>query len=231
MSPGVHRSQGSRSQGPPPYCQAMEAQVQGESPPASSPLKASPRGTPRHPFPSCEQRPPYLEGEPTGLVSPPGWPWAPHSTPFPSLPGLCPETEDPGQNQPPSHGVSGELRPAREQSQPAGHGWQSFHDVAPVMGRREPAGSTPWPPLASGRDTSAGPSWITGLHPALPTRHPRPVPTVQHLRVSSSTSPASTTHSHRASVIPLPVQASLRALDLGSKSLHTQAPVMWIQSP
>lgn len=89
---------------------------------------------------------PYLEGEPTGLVSPPGWPWAPHGTSFPSLPGLCPETEDPGQNQPPSHGVSGELRPAREQSQPAGHGWQSFHDVAPGMGRREPAGSTLWPP-------------------------------------------------------------------------------------
>lgn len=89
---------------------------------------------------------PYLEGEPTGLVSPPGWPWAPHGTSFPSLPGLCPETEDPGQNQPPLHGVSGELRPAREQSQPAGHGWQSFHDVAPGMGRREPAGSTLWPP-------------------------------------------------------------------------------------
>ena len=194
----------------------------------SRPAHGGPHGTP---FPSCEQRPPYLEGEPTGLVSPPGWPWAPHSTPFPSLPGLCPETENPGQNQPPSHGVSGELRPAREQSQPAGHGWQSFHDVAPVMGRREPAGSTLWPPLASGRDTSTGPSRITGLHPALPTRHPRPVPPVQHLRVSSSTYPASTTHSHRASVIPLPVQASLRALDLGSKSLHTQALGMWIQSP
>ena len=84
---------------------------------------------------------------------------------------------------------------------------------------------------ASGRDTSAGRSRITGPCSALPTWPPRPVPAVQHLRVSSSTSPAGTMHSHRASVIPLPVQASLRALDLGSKSLHTQAPGMWIQSP
>lgn len=84
---------------------------------------------------------------------------------------------------------------------------------------------------ASRRDTSAGLSRITGLRPALPTRPPRPVLAVWHLRVSSPTSPAGTMHSHRASVIPLPVQASLRALDLGCKSLHTQAPAMRIQSP
>lgn len=58
----------------------------------------------------------------------------------PHLPGLCPETEALGQNQPPSHGVSGKLRPDLEQNQPAGHGWQSSRDVAPGMGRRKPAG-------------------------------------------------------------------------------------------
>lgn len=59
----------------------------------------------------------------------------------PLLPGLCPETEALGQNQPPSHGASGKLRPALEQNQPAGHGWQSSGDPAPGMGRREPAGT------------------------------------------------------------------------------------------
>ena len=108
----------------------------------SRPAHGGPHGTPSQ---AVNSGPPYLEGEPTGLFFPPGWPWSPHSTPIPSLPGLCPETGDPGQNQPPSHGVSGELRPAREQSQPAGHGWQSFHDVAPGTGRRKPVGPTLWP--------------------------------------------------------------------------------------
>lgn len=58
-----------------------------------------------------------------------------------SLPGLCPDTEALGQNQPPSHRASGELRPAWEQNQPAGHGWQSFADVAPGVVRRKPAGA------------------------------------------------------------------------------------------
>lgn len=58
----------------------------------------------------------------------------------PHLPRPRPEREALGQNQPPSHAASGELRPACEQNQPAGQGWQASGDVAPGVDRREPAG-------------------------------------------------------------------------------------------
>lgn len=103
---------------------------------------------------------PYLEGEPTGLVSPPGWPWAPHGTSF-LLTWTVPRDGGTGQNQPLCMEVW-ELRPAREQSQPAGHGWQSFHDVAPGMGRRACRFNAMATTGASGRDTYVGRSRITG---------------------------------------------------------------------
>lgn len=90
---------------------------------------------------------PELSGEPAGSVPfQASWQQGAQHPPLADrelrlpLPGLCPETEALGQNQPPSHGASGELRPAREQNQPVGQGWQSSSDVAPGRGRREPAG-------------------------------------------------------------------------------------------
>lgn len=59
----------------------------------SRPTHGGPHSTPSQ---AVNSGPPYLEGEPTGLVSPPGWPWAPHGTPFPKLTWTVPRDGGPG---------------------------------------------------------------------------------------------------------------------------------------
>lgn len=147
----------------------------------------------------------------------------------PHLPGLRPEREALGQNQPPSHAASGKLRPAREQNQPAGQGWQASGDVAPGVGRREPAGphtasTTRMPPRWRTRRSAPGSraSILLSLshqdHKATPPPchlaccglgsaamakgHPIPSP--------PPTAPPSTAH----------IRACPRSLGPGSESLH-----------
>lgn len=196
----------------------------------SRPAHGGPQGTP---FPSCEQWPPVTWRESPQALSPlqagPGHPTAPLSQAYLD----CAQrrrtrgrtnllrTECLGSSgQPGSRANRLGMAGSPSMTWPQGRAGESLQ--VQRYGHHQGA---------SRRNTSAGLSQITGLRPALPTRPPRPVLAALHLCVSSSTSPAGTTHSHRASVINLPVQASLRALDLGCKSLHTQAPAMRIQSP
>lgn len=176
----------------------------------SRPAHGGPHGTP---FPSCEQWPPLTWRESPQALSPlqagPGHPTAPLSQAYLD----CAQrrrtrgrtnllrTECPGNSgQPGSRANRLGMAGSPSTTWPQGRAGESLQ--VQRYGHHQGA---------SRRNTSAGLSQITGLCPALPTRPPRPVLAALHLCVSSSTSPAGTTHSHRASVINLPVQASLRA--------------------
>ena len=171
VSLGVHRSQGSSSQGPPPYCWAMGAQVQGESPQASSPLKARPWGTPRHPFPSCEQWPPLPGGRAHRPFLPSRLALVTPQHPFPKLTWTVPRDGGP-RAEPTSFARSVWGAQASPGAEPTGWAWLA---VLPRRGPRDGqekacrSNAMANHRGASRRDTSTGPFQITGLRPALPT--------------------------------------------------------------